>query len=164
MHAEVCEDRVLLSGHSLILSGIVGNDAFVLDYSVAGAVTATISANGGPATPLGTFSTDVILDVQGMAGSDSVRILGTSGADVFTVQGTGLTTNGAAVELSSVESAAIVGARAMIGISSTPMPHLEPSRWKQKGEAEIQLICLLLPALVLTSILILRRLKSLMQT
>ncbi|MEJ7594648.1 MAG: hypothetical protein WKF77_24215, partial [Planctomycetaceae bacterium] len=90
MYAEICENRVLLSNHSVILSGTAGNDAFVLDYSVAGAVTATISTDGGAATPLGTFATDVILEAQGMAGSDSVRILGTSSADVFTVQSTGL--------------------------------------------------------------------------
>lgn len=64
--------------------GAGGSDAFVLTYS-AHSVTVTISTNGGAASTIGTFPLNEPLVVDGGGGTDSVRFVGTSGFDQFTV-------------------------------------------------------------------------------
>ena len=64
--------------------GTAGNDAFVLTYS-ASSVAITISTNGGATTSLGAFALTAPLTLFGLGGTDSVKIVGTSGSDVIQV-------------------------------------------------------------------------------
>ena len=94
------------------LSGTVGNDAFVLTYAnntVGNSVAVTLSSDGGPVTSLGTVPMNVFLTLSASGGTDSVRIAGTSGADTFMVTSAGLTVNGAALALSSIEARTFAG-------------------------------------------------------
>ena len=94
--------------------GTTGADAFVLTYSAtttAGTVTVTVSTAGGPVVNLGTFPMNSPLTINGLGGTDSVRIVGTSGADTFTVNSsTALIVNGAALTLTSIENRTLAGA------------------------------------------------------
>jgi Tol biopolymer transport system component len=93
-------------------SGSSGNDVFVLTYTgvePTGSVAITRSINGAAATSLGSFSLEAPLTLSGLGGADSVRIVGTTGKDVFTVSGTGLLINGAPLVLSSIENRTMVG-------------------------------------------------------
>ncbi|HQX52094.1 MAG TPA: proprotein convertase P-domain-containing protein, partial [Planctomycetaceae bacterium] len=92
--------------------GTAGNDNFVLAYSGSapnGTVTVTLSSDGGPVTSLGTFPMSAPLTVNGFGGTDTVTIVGTSGADTFVVDGSGLNVNGAGLVLNSIEIKAISG-------------------------------------------------------
>ena len=93
--------------------GTTFSDAFVLTYSsttTVGNVVVTISANGGPVRELGTFPMNVPLVLDGLGGTDSVRVVGTSGADTITVNSsTGLVANGASLILSSIENRTLAG-------------------------------------------------------
>ncbi len=95
------------------LVGTSGTDAFVLTYSstlTKGNVTVTVSTNGGAVLNLGTFPMNSSLTIDGRGGADSVRIVGTAGADTITVNSPSLTVNGASLILSSIENRTLVGA------------------------------------------------------
>ena len=93
--------------------GTAGSDAFVLTYSGAaptGSVSVTISTNGGAATAFGTFAMNAPMTINGLAGTDSVRIVGTAGADTIIVNSsTGLVVNGASLILQSIETRTLAG-------------------------------------------------------
>ena len=93
--------------------GSIGNDAFVLTYSstsTAGTVSVTVSTNSGPVVNLGTFPMNSPLTIDGLAGTDSVRVVGTASADTIIVNsGTGLTVNGASLILTSIENRTLAG-------------------------------------------------------
>jgi hypothetical protein len=93
--------------------GTTGADAFVLTYSstsTSGSVVVTVSTDGGPVVNLGTFPMNLPLIINGLGGTDSVRIVGTTGADTFTVNtSTGLIINGSSLTLTSIENRALAG-------------------------------------------------------
>jgi len=92
------------------LLGTTGNDIFTLKYNsltTSGKVTATVSSNGGVTKNLGTFSMASGIALQGLGGNDSVRIVGTSGNDVFVISKTGLTLNGSTMKISTIESVSL---------------------------------------------------------
>ncbi len=87
--------------------GTTGNDRFVLTYNgtaPSGTVSVTISTNGGAATNLGTYSMATPLTIDGMGGTDTVEITGSSAGDTFSASAAGLTINGAELILQSVEN------------------------------------------------------------
>ena len=88
--------------------GTAGNDAFTLTYG-ASSVAITISTNGGPTTSLGTFPLTAPLTLFGLGGTDSVKIVGTSGSDVIEVSSSGVVVNGSTLILNSTESLLLVG-------------------------------------------------------
>ncbi|MBM4076418.1 MAG: hypothetical protein FJ267_12355, partial [Planctomycetes bacterium] len=88
--------------------GTTGNDAFMLNYS-ANSVTITMSTNGGPTTSLGTFPLTAPLTLFGLGGTDSVKVVGTSGSDVIEVSNSGAVVNGGILILNSTESLSLVG-------------------------------------------------------
>ncbi|MFO1002246.1 MAG: choice-of-anchor Q domain-containing protein [Planctomycetaceae bacterium] len=93
--------------------GTTSSDTFVLAYSstsTSGNVVVTISANGGAVREIGTFPMNLPLTINGLGGSDSVRVEGTTGADTIVVSSTGLTVNGASLILTSVETMTLAGA------------------------------------------------------
>ena len=93
--------------------GTSGDDAFVLIYSstsTAGTVTVNVSTDGGPITSLGTFPMNAPLTLMGQSGTDSVRVVGTSGNDLIDVGASGLTVNGAGLILDSIENRILAGA------------------------------------------------------
>jgi ELWxxDGT repeat protein len=94
--------------------GTAGSDVFVLTYSgtaPAGTVSVTISTNNGAMTAFGTFPMNALLTINGLGGTDSVRIVGTSGADKISVNSsTGLVVNGATLMLTSIENCTLAGA------------------------------------------------------
>ena len=96
------------------LSGTAGNDAFVLTYSstsTSGTLSVTLSTNNGPVVNLGTFPMSSPLTINGLGGTDSVRVVGTTGNDTFTVNSsTGLTINGASLILTSIEDRTLAAA------------------------------------------------------
>ncbi|MFO1000418.1 MAG: M10 family metallopeptidase C-terminal domain-containing protein, partial [Planctomycetaceae bacterium] len=96
------------------LSGTANADAFVLTYSsltTSGTVTVTISTNGGSATSLGTFPMNAALTIDGLGGTDSVRVVGTTGADTISVNSVnGLIVNGATLIFTSIENRTLAGA------------------------------------------------------
>ncbi len=84
--------------------GTAGNDVFVLTYS-ASTVAITVGA-----TNLGTFPLAAPLTLYGLGGTDSVRIVGTSGSDVIRVSSSGgVQVNGATLILNSTESLLLAG-------------------------------------------------------
>lgn len=94
-----------------LIQGTGSNDAFTLTYqsSSTGSVTIAVSSNGGPVRSLGAFPMSVQLSLDGLGGTDSVRISGTSGIDVFTISGTLTTVNGGRLTLGNVESRTLAG-------------------------------------------------------
>lgn len=93
--------------------GTTGNDSFVLAYSstsTTGTVTVTVSTNLGPVFNLGSFPMNAALTINGASGTDSVRIVGTSGADTMSVTSVGLTVNGSVPTLTSIENRTLAGA------------------------------------------------------
>jgi ELWxxDGT repeat protein len=94
--------------------GTSGNDVFTLSYSVLGAkqeVTVTLSTDGGQVSTIGTFSTNIPLSLDGLGGTDSVRVVGTNGADTISVNSsTSLTVNGTSLILKSIENRTLAGA------------------------------------------------------
>jgi Ca2+-binding RTX toxin-like protein len=96
------------------LIGTANSDAFVLTYSATSStalVSVMISTNGGPATAFGTFPMSLPLTINGLGGTDSVRVVGTTGADTMVVNSsTGLTVNGASLILTSIENRTLAGA------------------------------------------------------
>ena len=87
--------------------GSSGDDAFVLTYlgsNNTGSLNITLATNGGPIIDVGTYPMNVPLVIDGLGGTDSVRINGTSGGDSFIVNSAGITINGASLTLSNFES------------------------------------------------------------
>lgn len=92
--------------------GTIGDDAFVFTYlstSTSGNVSITRSTNAGPIEDLGVFPMNVPLSLDGLSGTDSIRLIGTSSADTFSVTASGLTINGASLTLSGFESQSLEG-------------------------------------------------------
>ena len=92
--------------------GSAGNDDFVVTYSrtaTSGFATVTVSSDGGPITHLGTFSMVLSLTINGLGGTDSVRIVGTDLNDTFTVAASGLNINGSKLTLSNIENRTLAG-------------------------------------------------------
>jgi len=93
--------------------GTALSDAFVLTYSgtaPTGSVNVTISTNGGAASAFGTFPMNSPLTINGLGGTDSVRVVGTSGADTIVINSsTGLIVNGANLILTSIETRTLAG-------------------------------------------------------
>ena len=93
--------------------GTTGNDAFVLTYSsinTSGNVAVTVSSNGGPVINLGTFPMNSPLTINGLGGTDSVRVVGTSGKDTFLITSSSAPTiNGASLILTSIEDRTLAG-------------------------------------------------------
>jgi Ca2+-binding RTX toxin-like protein len=92
--------------------GTTGDDAFVFTYlstSTSGNVSITRSTNAGPIEDLGVFPMNVPLSLDGLSGTDSIRIVGTTLADTLSVTASGLTINGASLTLSSFESQSLEG-------------------------------------------------------
>ncbi len=93
--------------------GTAGDDVFVLTFlstSTIGNLNITRSTTGGPIEDLGMFPMSVSLALDGLLGTDSVRIVGTSSSDTFAVNGLGLTINGAGLTLAGIENRTLVGA------------------------------------------------------
>ncbi len=92
--------------------GTTDDDAFVFTYlstSTSGNVSITRSTNAGPIEDLGVFPMNVPLSLDGLSGTDSIRIVGTSSADTFSVTSAGLSINGASLTLVSMESRTLEG-------------------------------------------------------
>ncbi|MEQ1906682.1 MAG: calcium-binding protein [Pirellulaceae bacterium] len=102
---ERLEDRQLLA---FMASGTNGNDAFVLTYSPS-TVAITIATDGGATTPLGTFLLNEPLILDGMNGTDTVEIVGTSANDVIQVSSSAILVNGATLERFNTESLLLTG-------------------------------------------------------
>ncbi|RLT09511.1 MAG: hypothetical protein DWI22_05535, partial [Planctomycetota bacterium] len=84
--------------------GTTGNDVFELTYS-ASTVTVLLGT-----TALGSFPLTAPLTLFGLGGTDSVKIVGTTGNDVIEVLSSGLLSiNGATLILNSIESQLLVG-------------------------------------------------------
>jgi Ca2+-binding RTX toxin-like protein len=96
------------------LNGTDAADAFVLTYSstsTVGTVTVTASTSNGPIVNLGTFPMNSPLTINGLGGTDSIRVVGTAGADTFAVNSSsGLKVNGASLNFTSVEARTLTGA------------------------------------------------------
>ena len=109
MCSEICESRVLLSATQL--TGTAGNDVFTLTYdgAASGNVDVSISTNGRASTSMGTFSMASGLAIDGLGGTDTVKAVGTSGADVYVVSGGSLTINGSQLSLMRVENRTLAG-------------------------------------------------------
>ncbi len=72
-----------------VIVGATGDDAYVLTYSstvpATGTVTVTVSTNGGPVTTIGSYPMTQTMLIDGLSGTDSVLVVGTTGSDTFTV-------------------------------------------------------------------------------
>lgn len=94
------------------LVGTTGDDVFVFTYlstSTSGNVSITRSTNGGPIEVLGVFPMNVPLSLDGLSGTDSIRIVGTTLADTLSVTASGLTINGASLTWNGFESQTLEG-------------------------------------------------------
>ena len=97
-------------GTRLLPVGTSSDDAFILTYSATN-VAITLSTNSGPASLIGTFPLTSPLVVDGGGGTDSVRIVGTSGIDEFNVgSNSAIETNMHLVTLTSIEQKTLAGA------------------------------------------------------
>ena len=94
--------------------GTSKNDAFVLTFSstaTTGTVSISRSIDGGAAVKLGTFPMTAQLILKGLGGTDSVRVIGTSGNDRYSLSGSSrLTINGTLLILDSMEAKTLSGA------------------------------------------------------
>lgn len=100
-----------------ILTGTSGDDAYVLAYSSfsvgnTGTVTVTVATNGGLPTTVGTFPMSNELTINGLAGNDSVQVVGTSSGDTFAVRSPQWVINGAGLFMTSIETRGIEGGAA----------------------------------------------------
>ncbi len=92
--------------------GTAGNDAFVLTYgstSTSGTATLTVSSNGGAIRNLGTFPMSVPLLIDGLGGTDTITIRGTSSNDVISADYNGISVNGSLLTLASIENRILNG-------------------------------------------------------
>ncbi len=93
--------------------GTVLGDTFVLTYSgtsPTGNVVVTIASDGGAVRELGTFPMSSLLTVDGKGDIDSVRVVGTPGADSMIINSsTELTVNGASLTLNGIETRTLAG-------------------------------------------------------
>lgn len=95
-------------GSKLKQIGTGGNDAIVLNYSGSG-IGITRSTNGGAVVNLGTWPLNTPLTIGGGAGTDSLRIQGTTGADSWNASATELNFNGTVLTLTSIEARTVAG-------------------------------------------------------
>lgn len=96
------------------LTGTSGDDAYTLTYSAfsvgnTGTVTVTVATNGGLPTTVGTFPMSNELTIHGLAGIDSVQVVGTSSPDHFALRSPRWVTNGASLYMTSIETRGIDG-------------------------------------------------------
>jgi ELWxxDGT repeat protein len=92
--------------------GTAGNDVFVLTYgstNTSGTATLTVSSNGGPVRNLGTFSMSAPLLIDGLGGTDTITIRGTTSNDVVSAGSGGITVNGSLLTLASIENRILNG-------------------------------------------------------
>ena len=107
--AETLESRQLLAA---IMGGTAGNDAFVLTYSSTntnGSFAVQVRHDGGPTINVGEFPMVFANTLDGLGGTDSVRVVTTTAADTLRVTNTGLVVNGNTVALTSIESQTLAG-------------------------------------------------------
>ena len=71
------------------VNGTSGDDSYAVLYSSTdvntGTATVQVSTNDGPVTTIGTFPMSLELYIDGLAGSDSVQVIGTNGSDTLSV-------------------------------------------------------------------------------
>jgi Ca2+-binding RTX toxin-like protein len=82
------------------------NDTFTLAYlgsGSSGSVSVSMSTAGSSARYSGTFALSASLIVDGLDGTDSVFIVGTSGDDTMNVAETGISINGSSLQLANIE-------------------------------------------------------------
>ncbi len=95
-----------------LIEGTPLNDAFVFTVqgtSSLGTVAVTVSNGGGPIRSLGSFPMSVALTLDGLGGTDSLRVNTATDNDIFIVSGATLRTNGSLLTLSSIESRLLAG-------------------------------------------------------
>jgi Ca2+-binding RTX toxin-like protein len=104
---------LLIQDPSFVI-GTANNDDFVLTYSgtsTTGTVNIMRSTNGGVAVDLGTLPMNAPVTLRGLAGSDSVQVVGTAGTDEYVISSSGrLTINGSVLVFESLETTNLVGA------------------------------------------------------
>ncbi|MBM4074858.1 MAG: cadherin repeat domain-containing protein, partial [Planctomycetes bacterium] len=88
--------------------GTPSDDAFTMTYSNTDVVI-TVSTNGQAPVNLGTFPLSIPLTLYGLAGTDSVNIVGTVEGDVIDVSNTRILVNGSTLILNSIESLQLTG-------------------------------------------------------
>ena len=94
------------------IQGTSLSDAFVFTVqgsSTSGTMLVTVSNGGGPIRSLGSFPINSSITLDGLGGSDSLRINTTSGNDVFIVSGVTLKANNFTLTPSSIESRLLAG-------------------------------------------------------
>ena len=92
--------------------GTAGNDAFVLTYgstNTSGMATLTVSSDGGPVRNLGAFPMSAPLLINGLGGTDTITIRGTSSNDVISADSNGISVNGSLLTLASIENRILNG-------------------------------------------------------
>ena len=106
-------DVTNVEGNLDYVVGTDNNDAFVLTYSSTstnGTVNVMRSTDGGAAVDLGTFPMNAPVILKGLAGTDSVRVIGTADSDIYVISSSGgLTINGAVLVLDSIETTTLAG-------------------------------------------------------
>ena len=98
---------------TLDANGTTGPDTFVLTYSGDASdstVNVSVSSGGAAARNLGTFPMSTVLNLNGLGGTDSVRIVGSTLDDTLEVSTAGLLINGSRILLNSIESRTLAGA------------------------------------------------------
>jgi serralysin len=71
--------------------------------------TLTVSSDGGPVRNLGAFPMSMPLLIDGLGGTDTITIKGTSANDVISADSNGITVNGSRLTLASIESRTLNG-------------------------------------------------------
>lgn len=87
-------------------AGTSGSDTFVVRYSgntPNSSVTVAVVTNGGTARRLGTFPMSTALNLKGLGGSDSVRVVGSALNDRIVVNNALVAVNGSKISLNSIE-------------------------------------------------------------
>jgi ELWxxDGT repeat protein len=92
-----------------VLDTTANADAFRITFSDVD-VTITHAINDGALVTIGPFPLNAPIALNGLAANDSVRVLGTANADLFTVSSAGLVVNGTTVTLTGPASRTLVGA------------------------------------------------------
>lgn len=108
---QIMDNKILFSVPSKFNAlGTSGSDTFVVRYSgntPNSSVTVSVATDGGSARKLGTFSMSTALNLKGLEGMDSVRVVGSTLNDRIIVNNAGVTVNGSKIRLNSVEKKAL---------------------------------------------------------
>ena len=105
---ELFFDKVILIEVLDRLDGTIGVDVLELRFT-ANNVSVARSTDSGPMVSLGTFSLTSPLEIQALQSTDTVRMFGTSGNDMFHISGSGLFVNNAQVVLGGPAELHFVG-------------------------------------------------------